>query len=323
MDRHSIERQHNAAIRRHADASAAESATKSHPLLQLQRQVGNAQIARMLAQRQAPEEEEIQASRLQREGAEEDELQMTRDTAQRHDDGDGEIQMQRDLAQREGEEDELQASRLQREGEDEEELQASRLQREGEDEDELAMMRLQREGADEDELQMTRDTAQREGEEEDELAMSRDLQREPEVGLDGGPVSSGLADRINTQRGGGSSLDDGMRSNMESSFGSDFSDVRVHSSGKSAALNRSIAGKAFTTGSDIFLGKSASAADSSLMAHELTHVVQQREMSGSGGPMTVTAAGDMHEQEADATASAVTSGAPAPGAAQRKADEQR
>jgi hypothetical protein len=322
MDRSAIERQHSAAIRRHADASAAESAAESHPLLQLQRQVGNAQIARMLAQRQAPEEEEIQASRLQREGEEDEMVQAAR--LQRHEEGDGQIQMQRDLAQREGEdEDEIQASRLQREGEDEDEIQASRLQREGEEEDEIQASRLQREGADEDELQMTRDTAQREGEEEDEIAMSRDLQREPEVGLDGGPVSSGLADRINAQRGGGSSLDDGMRSNMESSFGADFSDVRVHSSGESASLNRSIAGKAFTTGSDIFLGESASASDSSLMAHELTHVVQQREMTGGGGPMTVTAAGDMHEQEADATAAAVTSGAPAPGAAQRKADEQR
>jgi uncharacterized protein DUF4157 len=294
MDRHSIERQHNAAIRRQADASAAESAAESHPLLQLQRQVGNAQIARMLAQRQAPDEEEIQASRLQRQEAPEEEQE----------------EMMASRLQREGDEDELMASRLQRQEapeEEQEEMMASRLQREG-DEDELMASRLQREGE----------------AEEDEMMASRDLaQREPEVGLEGGPVSSGVADRISAQRGGGSSLDDGLRTNMESGFGADFSDVRVHSGGEAASLNRSIAARAFTTGSDIFLGDSASASDSSLMAHELTHVVQQREMSGSGGPMTVTAAGDMHEQEADATASAVTSGAPAPGAAQRKADEQR
>ena len=152
--------------------------------------------------------------------------------------------------------------------------------------------------------------------------MSRgDAQREPEVGLAGGPISSGLADRIGGQRGGGAPLDHGTRTTMEAGFGTSFEDVRVHSGPESAALNRSIAGRAFTTGNDVFLGDSASSSDSHLMAHELTHVVQQREMSGSGGPMSVTAAGDMHEQEADAAASVVAGGGVAPSAAQRKHDD--
>jgi len=210
-----------------ADADAADPTP--HPLHTLGRQLGNAQIARMLAQRESmPEEEEEQ------------------------------VQAKHDLAQREGMPQE----------EDEEQVQAK-----------------------------------------------------PEVGLEGGPVSDALAGRIESQRGGGSPLDDGTRSTMEGALGSSFEDVRVHSDTDSAQLNHSISAKAFTTGSDIFLGQGASASDHDLMAHELTHVVQQRDMSASG-PLTVGPAGDSYEQQADAPAAAVASGASAP-STQRKPDEQR
>lgn len=200
-----------------ADASSAD-----HPLITLQRQLGNAQVARMLAQREhAPEEEELQA---------------------KHD------------------------SALQREeAPEEEELQAS-----------------------------------------------------PEVGLEGGPVSAGVADQIKAARGNGSALDDGMRGDMETSFGTSFEGVRVHDDPAAHQLSRNISAKAFTTGNDIFLGAGASASDRSLMAHELTHVVQQREMSSSG-PMSVGPAGDSHEQEADTVAAAVVNNAAAP---QRKSDDE-
>jgi hypothetical protein len=217
------------------DAPAAESGADAHPMLALQRQIGNARIARMLAQREgAPEEEEDEM------------VQAKHDPA---------------LAQREGAPEE-------------------------EDEDPQKLM-----------------------------------QAKPEVGLEGGPVSDELAGRIESQRGGGSTLDDGTRATMEGALGASFEGVRVHSDAESAQLNQSISAKAFTTGSDIFLGQGASAGDHDLMAHELTHVVQQREMSASG-PLTVGPAGDSYEQHADATAAAVASGASAP-TAQRKRDDER
>src|SRR5262249_43935202 len=126
-----------------------------------------------------------------------------------------------------------------------------------------------------------------------------------------------LSGRINSRRGGGAALDEGTRATMEGSFGTSFQDVRVHTDAESDALNRSISAKAFTTGSDIFFRKDTSPGDHSLLAHEMTHVVQQRSSSHSG-PMTVGPAGDSHEQHADATASAVTSGTAAQ--AQREAD---
>ena len=132
----------------------------------------------------------------------------------------------------------------------------------------------------------------------------------PEVGLEGGPISDGLASRIDSQRGGGGSLDDGARSTMEGAFGTSFGDVRVHTGGEAESLSRNISAQAFTTGSDIFFGRGASPADSGLLAHELSHVVQQRGVGG-GGSMTVSAADDGNERAADAASAAVVSGAAA------------
>jgi hypothetical protein len=66
---------------------------------------------------------------------------------------------------------------------------------------------------------------------------------------------------------------------MESSFGADFSGVRVHADAQSDTLNQSLNARAFTTGQDVFFRQGAYSPGSSggreLLAHELTHVVQQ------------------------------------------------
>ena len=190
-------------------------------------------------------------------------------------------------------------------------------QREAEEE-ELQMKHdpaLAQREAEEEELQMKHDPAlaQREAEEE-ELQMKHD----PQIGLEGGPVGDDTANRIESKRGSGATLNDGVRTKMEGATGEGFGDVRVHRDAESDALNRSMTAKAFTTGSDIFLRQDQSPGDERLLAHELTHVVQQRSMSGGGGGMNVGAADDHHETEADAVADAVLSGS-----AQRKRDEER
>jgi hypothetical protein len=249
----SAERQ--AALRRKADAAGVPESTRApeHPLLTLQSQIGNAQVARLLAQRdEAPEEDDVQA--------------------------------QHDLS-------------IQREGEDEDEVQA---------EHDLS---VQREGEDEDEVQAQHD-----------LSVQREEDAE-QVGIEGGDVGPDTAQRISSARGGGSSLDSSTQATMESGFGTSFADVRVHQDSQSDMLNRRLTSHAFTTGNDIFLRGDASASDSHLIAHELTHVVQQRSMGG-GGAMTVGSAGDAHESDADATASAVLSGG-GPAAAAPAAAAQR
>ena len=178
----------------------------------------------------------------------------------------------------------------------------------------IARMLAQREAApDEDDVAASHDLAQREAApDEDEVAAKHD---DEQVGVQGGPVGPETTSRIQAARGGGSSLDGGTRSSMESSFGTSFEDVRVHHNSESDTLNRRLTAKAFTTGNDIFLRGDTSPSDSKLMAHELTHVVQQRSMSGGGGGMSVGAAGDPHEHHADSTAEAVLTQAPATQAA--------
>ena len=77
------------------------------------------------------------------------------------------------------------------------------------------------------------------------------------------------------QAGPGRPLDAGVRERMESSFGADFSEVRVHDDEVANQASRALAARAFTRGSDIYFARGESLADTTLLAHELTHVVQQ------------------------------------------------
>jgi hypothetical protein len=85
---------------------------------------------------------------------------------------------------------------------------------------------------------------------------------------------------LRASRGQGQPLPPSLREEFETKFGADFSGVRVHADAQSDALNRSIQAKAFTTGQDVFFRQGTyepwSRAGQELIAHELTHVVQQR-----------------------------------------------
>ncbi len=158
----------------------------------------------------------------------------------------------------------------------------------------------------EEELQPKFDTAQRqEEEEEEEIAMARDPGATAQVGLEGGNVPDLTAAEIDGRRGGGTGLDGDLRDHMESAFGTSFEDVRVHRDSGSDQLARSLTARAFTTGNDVFLRNDASSGDRDLMAHELTHVVQQRSGIGDSSGMTVRPAGDQLEVEADEVAARV------------------
>jgi hypothetical protein len=163
----------------------------------------------------------------------------------------------------------------------------SRIQREELEEDELQMKpkgdgisRIQREDLeDEDELQMKPKADGISHIQREELDDEDELQAKPLHGLEGGEVDPGVAATIGNAKGGGQPLHDGVRASMERGFGADFSGVRVHTGGQTDALNRSLNARAFTTGSDIFFGKGqynpGSRGGQELIAHELTHTVQQ------------------------------------------------
>lgn len=101
-----------------------------------------------------------------------------------------------------------------------------------------------------------------------------------DVGFEGGDVSPETEEAIQRARSsGGKPLDGGARSAMEGALGADFSGVRLHTGPAAAELNDRIQAKAFTVGNDIFFrGAAPDVARPSgqeLLAHELTHTIQQ------------------------------------------------
>jgi len=109
---------------------------------------------------------------------------------------------------------------------------------------------------------------------------------------------------------GGHSLDIGVKQNMESAFGHDFSHVRVHTDGKAADASAQMNARAFTVGSRIAFASGeyqpGSLIGDALIAHELAHVVQQ---GGASGPVLSKSDGaksegpvDALEQDADSAA---------------------
>ncbi len=94
-------------------------------------------------------------------------------------------------------------------------------------------------------------------------------------------TSPAFASQLSNTRGGGQAMPSETRGFMESRFGRDFSNVRVHTDGQAANMNRDIQAKAFTHGSDIYFNQGEFAPNTEggkrLLAHELTHTVQQEE----------------------------------------------
>ncbi len=93
-------------------------------------------------------------------------------------------------------------------------------------------------------------------------------------------VTPGIESRINSLKGGGQALSPATRSFFEPRFGADFSHVRVHTGSTAAQTAQSINAKAYTTGNNIAFNRGQYSPDSTsgkhLLAHELTHVVQQQ-----------------------------------------------
>ncbi|MEZ4875164.1 MAG: DUF4157 domain-containing protein [Flavobacteriaceae bacterium] len=92
-------------------------------------------------------------------------------------------------------------------------------------------------------------------------------------------TTAGFEQNLANSKGGGSPLNESTKTEMESGFGSDFSQVRVHTDSNAVQMNQEIGAQAFTNGSDIYFnqGKYNPNATSGkhLLAHELTHTIQQ------------------------------------------------
>nr|WP_233534578.1 DUF4157 domain-containing protein [Streptomyces murinus] len=123
-------------------------------------------------------------------------------------------------------------------------------------------------------------------------------------------------------RTGGRPLDEGVRTDMEARLGADFSDVRVHSDARARASATAMGARAYTSGNHIVIGDGGG--DRHTLAHELTHVIQQRRgpVAGTetGDGLRVSDPSDRFEREAEATAHRVLRGSPAGAAAHGPAD---
>lgn len=92
-------------------------------------------------------------------------------------------------------------------------------------------------------------------------------------------VTEELEKRISSERGGGQTLGERVRRSLEPAFDRDFSDVKIHTDSEASKLSSELGAEAFTSGTDVFFREGAYQPESEqgkkLIAHELTHVVQQ------------------------------------------------
>lgn len=128
-------------------------------------------------------------------------------------------------------------------------------------------------------------------EEEEEAVQAKEIVQKstdlPDEEKDNDPIqtksdqrsgASAIESTLNSTTGG-SSLESDTRSEMESGFGADFSDVKIHTGNDAVQMSQKLNAQAFTHGNDIYFneGKYNPGSDSGkhLLAHELTHTVQQ------------------------------------------------
>lgn len=105
------------------------------------------------------------------------------------------------------------------------------------------------------------------------------LQKKGEADFSTNGGFSSLESRLKASRGSGSPLPEETRTQMESSFGANFSNVRIHTESSAVQMNKGLHAQAFTHGSDIYFNSEKYNPETiegkHLLAHELTHTVQQ------------------------------------------------
>lgn len=116
--------------------------------------------------------------------------------------------------------------------------------------------------------------------EEDAGALSSEaVQPQTEARHSAPAQDAGFESRLHTNKSGGSPMPDPVREEMEAGFGADFSGVRLHTDTEAVGMNKQLLARAFTHGNDIYFNEGQYRPEAKegkhLLAHELTHVVQQ------------------------------------------------
>lgn len=88
-----------------------------------------------------------------------------------------------------------------------------------------------------------------------------------------------LEGKLDSSKGSGTGLDKKTKREMESGFGSDFSNVKIHTDANAVQMSQELGAQAFTNGNDVYFNEGkynpGSKEGKHLLAHELTHTVQQ------------------------------------------------
>jgi uncharacterized protein DUF4157 len=156
--------------------------------------------------------------------------------------------------------------------------------------------------------------------------VSKLLQRED----DGGEARSPVLDVVG--QGGGSPLSGDLKNEMEGRLGGDFSDVKVHTDDKATQSAQAVQANAYTVGNDVVVRSDrwspSSDEGKKTIAHELTHVMQQRagpvDGTNTGDGISVSHPSDRFEQAAERNATtAMAAPAPASSGASAQLEVQR
>ncbi|HEX7839500.1 MAG TPA: DUF4157 domain-containing protein [Kofleriaceae bacterium] len=125
------------------------------------------------------------------------------------------------------------------------------------------------------------------------------VQRSASAGPAGQTLGPATEAELEGARRGGQALPGPLRAGMEEAFGQDFAPVRVHTDAAADRLSRAFGARAFTTGHDLFFRGGeydpASRGGQETIAHELTHVVQQRGAPDGSAPIQRTVSFDGHK----------------------------
>jgi len=151
--------------------------------------------------------------------------------------------------------------------------------------DEGEIMRKEEDSADTDEDDGGDDDVMRKEEDPNTNAKNDDDYEDQVMREAGKPAAEPQAagawqSSLNSSKSGGAPLPVGTKRFMESAFQADFSSVRVHTDSRAAEMSKGIQARAFTHGSDIYFNTGQftpeNAEGKRLLAHELTHVLQQQ-----------------------------------------------
>ncbi len=123
-----------------------------------------------------------------------------------------------------------------------------------------------------------------EGQAKFEMAQPKGEEEEAKTKADsprnGNRASLKTTQTVKATKGNGSPLSEGPKRFMEKGFGADFSKVRIHTDHKAEAMSKEMGAQAFTVGNDIYFNKGRfnpeTQSGKKLLAHELTHTIQQK-----------------------------------------------